>query len=115
MGAAGYVLSRTGLENVRRLLHKFDQHPIDVVLFGPPAKELTVYQLTPSLVIQDNALRNGSPHYAGFAQSVDRGRKPKVRGVRKVLREIARPFQPYWPPGRLSQKWRLRYGKVGFE
>jgi hypothetical protein len=71
--------------------------------------------LTPSLVIQDNALKNASPHYVGFAQTVDRGRKPKARGVAKVLREIARPFRSYWPPGPLSQKWRLRYGKVGFE
>jgi glycosyl transferase family 25 len=115
IGAAGYVLSRAGLEKVHRLIRKFNQHPIDVVLFGPPAKALTIYQLTPSLVIQDNALKNASPHHVGFAQSVDRGRKPRVRGMKKVLREIARPFQPYWPPGPLSQKWRLRYGKVGFE
>jgi glycosyl transferase, family 25 len=115
MGAAGYVLSRAGLEKVRRLLHEFHQHPIDVVLFGPPAKALTIYQLTPSLVIQDNALRNKSPYHVGFDQTVDRGRKPRVRGLKKVLREIARPFQPYWPPGPLSQKWRLRYERVDFE
>jgi glycosyl transferase family 25 len=115
MGAAGYVLSRAGLEKVRRILHKFNQHPIDVVLFGPPAKSLTVYQLTPSLVIQDNALKNASPHHVGLAGTVDRGRKPKVWWLKKVLREIARPFRPYWPPGPLSQKWRLRYGKVAFE
>jgi glycosyl transferase family 25 len=115
MGAAGYVLSRAGLERVRHLLREFNEHPIDVVLFGPPAKALTTYQLTPSLVIQDNALKNTSPHHIGLAGTVDRGRKPKVRGMKKVLREIARPFQPYWPPGPLRQKWRLRYGRVSFE
>jgi glycosyl transferase, family 25 len=115
MGTAGYVLSRAGLENVRRLLSEFNRHPIDVVLFGRPSKALTIYQLAPSLVIQDNALKNKSPDYVGFVQSIDRGRKPKVQGVKKVLREITRPFEPYWPPGPLRQKWRLRYGRVGFE
>ncbi len=115
MGAAGYVLSRAGLKKVRRLAQTFQQHPLDVIIFGPPAKALTIYQLLPSLVIQDNALNSTSPGYAGLGNTIDRGRKPKVRGLKKVLREIGRPLRPYWPPGPLSQKWRLSYGKVDFE
>jgi glycosyl transferase, family 25 len=122
MGTAGYVLSRSGLPKIRALAAKFNQHPIDVVLFGPPAKKLTIYQLTPSIVIQDNALSKTDLQHTkksighdGLGQTIVRGRKPKVRGLRRVMREIARPFRPYWPPGPLSQKWRLRYGRVEFE
>ncbi len=115
MGTAGYVLSRAGLAKVRSLCETYRQHPLDVIIFGPPAKELITYQLLPSIVIQDNALKATSSNYAGLPLSVARGRKPKARGLKKILREIGRPFRPYWPPGPLSQKWRLTYGKVGFE
>jgi len=116
MGAAGYVLSRSGLAKVRDLTAKYQQFPIDVVVFGFPGKDLIKYQLFPSLVIQDAALKEAnSPSYAGITGTVDRGRKPKPQGLKKVLREIARPFRPYWPPGPLAQKWRLSYGKVEFE
>jgi glycosyl transferase, family 25 len=114
MGSAGYVLSRAGLAKVRALTQIL-KFPIDVVLFGHPAKDLTIYQLSPSLVIQDNAFKTGGGSYAALAGTIDRGRKPKVRGLRKVLREAGRPFRPYWPPGPLSQKWRLSYGRVEFE
>jgi glycosyl transferase family 25 len=122
MGTAGYVLSRSGLSRVRELLKKFHQHPIDVVLFGPHAKLLTTYQLSPSLVIQDNALTNIGEQVTGkkvdnasLGNSIVRGRKPKPRGVRKVMKELARPFRFYWPPGPFSEKWKLSCGKVGFE
>jgi glycosyl transferase family 25 len=114
MGSAGYVLSRAGLPKVRAVAGTM-KYPIDVVLFGHPAKHMTIYQLSPSFVIQDNAFKNGGSNYAALAGTIDRGRKPKVKGLRKVAREIGRPFRGYWPPGPLSQKWRLSYGKVGFE
>lgn len=116
MGTAGYVLSRSGLGKVRDLTARYHQFPIDVVLFGFPGKNLIKYQLLPSLVIQDAALRQANnPSYAGITGTINRGRKPKPRGLKKVLREIARPFRAYWPPGPLAQKWRLSYGKVEFE
>jgi glycosyl transferase family 25 len=113
MGAAGYVLSRAGLPKVRALAAAM-KYPADVVLFGEPAKELIIYQLTPSLVIQDNALKK-KPDYAALAGTVDRGRKPQVRGLRKVMRELGRPFRGIWPPGPITKKWRLTYGRVKFE
>ncbi|MGA7324053.1 MAG: glycosyltransferase family 25 protein [Rhodomicrobium sp.] len=116
MGTAGYVLSRRGLGKVRDLTKRYQQFPIDVVVFGFPGKHLIKYQLLPSLVIQDAALKQAnSPDYAGITGTINRGRKPKPRGLQKVLREIARPFRSYWPPGPLAQKWRLSYGKVEFE
>jgi GR25 family glycosyltransferase involved in LPS biosynthesis len=115
MGSAGYVMSRRALPRVRALAETL-KYPSDVVLFGAPAKNLIVYQLSPSLVIQDNAFQNyNGASYAGIAGTIARGRKPRVRGFKKVMREIARPFRPYWPPGPLSQKWRLSYGRVEFE
>lgn len=114
MGAAGYVLSRPGLEKLRCLAQRWER-PIDEVLFGPPAKDLTIYQMAPALVIQDNGLKNVSPNFLGLASAIQRGRKPRVRGIEKVLREIARPFRHYWPPGPFSQKWRLSNRRVGFE
>ena len=114
MGAAGYVLSRQALPKVRALTGAM-KYPVDTAIFGHPAKDLTIYQLSPSLVIQDNAFKNGGPNYAGLAGTVERGRKPKVRGIRKAMREIARPFRGYIPPGPLRQKWRLSYGRIAFE
>jgi glycosyl transferase family 25 len=114
MGAAGYVLSRSALSKGRALTEPM-KYPVDVALFGHPAKNLTIYQLSPSTVIQDNAFKNGGPNYAGLAGTVQRGRKPKTRGIRKIMREIARPFRGHIPPGPLAQKWRLSYGRVKFE
>jgi glycosyl transferase family 25 len=114
MGSAGYVLSRSGLEKLREITRTFE-HPIDEVLFGKPAQAMTIYQMLPSLVIQDNGLKNISPQYLGLAGAIDRGRKPRIGVLKKVAREIARPLQPYWPPGPFRDKWRLSYMKVTFE
>ncbi len=114
LGSAGYVLSRSGLAKLRRLA-KGPRKPIDILLFGHPGQELTIYQAAPALVIQDNALKGDRASYVGLVSDIDRGRKPKIRGLKKVMREMARPFRPYWPPGPLSQKWRLSYRKVEFE
>jgi len=65
------------------------------------------YQMAPSLIIQDNGLKGISASYAGFASAINRGRTPKVRGLKKISREIARALRPYWPPGPFTQKWRL--------
>ncbi len=112
LGSAGYVISRAGLTKLRNM--DIDK-PIDILLFGAPARDLVIYQMAPALIIQDNGLKNNSASYVGLVSVIDRGRKPKVKGLRKVMREIARPLRPYWPPGPLSQKWRLSYQKVDFE
>jgi len=112
LGSAGYVLRRSALEKLRR---KPCDKPIDVFLFGEPKKDLTIYQMAPALVIQDNAFKDNSKKYVGLVSAIDRGRKPRIGGLKKVAREIARPFRPYWPPGSFVEKWRLSYGKVDFE
>jgi len=114
LGAAGYVLSRAGLAKIRSQYQGFEC-PIDTALFGPAAQALTIYQMVPSLVIQDNGLKGKNSSYVGFASDINRGRKPKVRGVSKIKREIARALAPYWPPGPMRNKWRLSYQEVAFE
>lgn len=113
LGAAGYVLSRSGLAKLHGIL-RGDARPVDILLFGQEAGALTIYQMAPSLIIQDNGLKNG-PNYVGFASAIKRGRKPKALGIQKIKREIARVFHPYWPPGPLERKWRLSYRRVEFE
>jgi glycosyl transferase family 25 len=115
MGTAGYIVSRSALPKLRLLTAQYKHHPMDVIMFGAPGKGLISYQLLPSIVIQDNALNKLQGVKPQLALSVNRGRKPKPTGLKKVLREIGRPLRPYWPPGPLSQKWRLSYGMVAFE
>ena len=116
MGSAGYVLSRQGLEKLRRRTVTIDQ-AIDVILFGKPSRSLTNYQMVPSLIIQDRVLKDISPMYVGLPSAIadDSGRRPRLSVATKVVRELMRPFRSVVPPGPLLAKWRLQCREVSFE
>jgi hypothetical protein len=84
-------------------------------MFADHLDELPVYQMTPALVIQDKSVEGSARRGLPSTNVSDGNRRPRARGLRKLKRELARPFKPYWPPGPFSRKWRLVRTKVPFE
>lgn len=109
-GAGAYIVSR---ELARRLLVQVPplRDQVDVILFNPayPRCDFTTYQLFPSICIQDSVLRNDEAG-GDLASTLDaerrrlRQRKWKPRGLRKVLRELSRPF---YQLARILVTWRV--------
>ena len=73
LGSAGYIISRSGLAKLRR---KPCDKPIDVLLFGEPAKDWIIYQMAPALVIQDNALKGNNNAHVGLVSAMTADANP---------------------------------------
>jgi len=97
-GAGAYIISRKlAGKLLQRTFPLTDQ--VDVVLFDPTSKQcdFAIYQLVPSICIQDLILRKKRSQ--GYLASIIgdqrdplRRKKCKPRGIRKLQREIFRPF-----------------------
>lgn len=101
MGAAGYIVSRTGARKLLSMSETFAD-PVDQFMFNPllPAFDrLTTYQLEPALCAQYNTVDRGTP--IERFESLLRPERPYKtqttrRGVAKLNRELIRPFEQFW-------------------
>lgn len=97
IGTAGYIVSR---DCARRLLEmtEYFYDPVDGVMFNPAygvSSELHIMQMVPALCIQD-LHQQFDRKIAGLAGTIHRigpSTRPKIRGYRKLMRELARPFR----------------------
>ena len=116
-GTAGYIVSREGARRLLDFTMRMDL-AIDDLMFGAAigSGNLDVLQLEPALCIQEMWLGELDPA-SEFASSIEALRRPrreprqKRKGLAKLTREIARPFeQLYLRLGRA----RLEHVKIGF-
>ncbi|MEN6544227.1 glycosyltransferase family 25 protein [Parvibaculum sp.] len=110
-GTAGYIVSRRGARRLLGLTTRMDR-PIDALMFDAAigSNGLDVLQLEPALCIQEER-RGGLEAGSEFKSSIDPARiplrKPRVKrkGLAKLTREVARPFERIF----------LRLSRPGFE
>jgi len=94
MGTGGYIVTRKGAERLLSLSKRLEA-PVDHVMFNsglPSAASLTTFQMVPALCVQDSYI--GQPFMVlGIESDLLDERPPvKPRGIRKVWRELKRPF-----------------------
>lgn len=98
-GTAGYIVTRQGAERLLDLTAQMDR-PVDDIIFGVAIERhrMKVLQMEPALCIQEER-RGGLDAGSEFRSSIDPARiplrKPRVKrkGLAKLTREIARPFE----------------------
>lgn len=110
-GTAGYIVTRQG---AKRLLDRTAQvnQPVDEIIFGVAIDQrgMKVLQLEPALCIQEES-RGGLDPESEFKSSIEAARIPrrkprtKRKGLAKLARELARPFEQI----------ALRLSRPGFE
>lgn len=95
LGTAAYIVSRAGARKLLGLTENRKDRPIDKLMFDNDAA-LTIYQLDPAPVIQDQVLR-GNFFRADVKSLITQERKGrqkrKLNLVQKAIREIVRPFK----------------------
>ena len=95
LGTAAYIVSRAGAKKLLGLTESRKDRPIDKLMFGNDAA-LTIYQLDPAPVIQDQVLR-GNFFRADVKSLITQERKGRQKRRlnlgQKAIREILRPFR----------------------
>ncbi|MBD0413533.1 glycosyltransferase family 25 protein [Oryzicola mucosus] len=96
VGAAGYIVSRNGAKKLLEVSAAAIV-PIDIYLFcGPQLLAGSIYQVAPALVLQRSFFESDGEHaFKSLLEHVELAVKPpppKPRGMRKVWREVSRPF-----------------------
>ena len=95
-GSAGYIFSRHGAEKLCEIAQQMDR-PVDHLLFVKDSsnENLKVLQLIPALCIQESVININRLPDSDIATERLRMRprqKQKVHGMKKIWREIKRPF-----------------------
>ncbi|MGS1093816.1 glycosyltransferase family 25 protein [Aquamicrobium terrae] len=119
-GTGGYIISSSAASKLLSLSGKLSC-PVDHFLFDPRFSgfsSLVIYQMSPALCVQEVAL-NSKDVDPVLSSTLHRERNPLGRdttrkGLRKLRREIGRPFEQFWRMVWLSIKGRKR-GLVAFE
>jgi glycosyl transferase family 25 len=99
-GASGYILSKSAARKLIALSEDFVD-PVDQFMFNPACTawaDLTIYQLTPAICIQDMLVGAGS-QVVGFQSTLEDERpelKSQKERLSKPLREIMRPLRQAW-------------------
>lgn len=93
-GAGAYVVTRKGAEKLLRMSKRFSA-PVDQFIFNldlSSAASLVILQLLPAVCIQDFVVKEPAK-ILGLGSDLHEERTPeKLRGVRKLWREVERPF-----------------------
>ena len=90
-GAAGYILSRRGAQQLLTLTQN-PQKPLDHIIFPDIAKQLTTLQISPALVIQDNVLARYQRNPVEILSSIQQPKAKRSIGT-ILLREGSRVVQ----------------------
>ncbi len=88
LGAAAYIISRKGAENMLPFSHPKNQ-PLDYWLFGQVAgRRFSIYQMVPALCRQEDYSRSGST----IGEERDIHRRSVEAQTSKLWREMVRPI-----------------------
>ena len=94
MGTGGYIVTRKGAEKLLSLSQRLEA-PVDHFMFNsalPSATSLTTFQLVPAVCVQDAYIGQPSKVLGIESDLLDERPPVKPQGLRKLWRELKRPF-----------------------
>ncbi|WP_011581448.1 glycosyltransferase family 25 protein [Chelativorans multitrophicus] len=94
MGTGGYIVTRKGAERLLALSERLEA-PVDHFMFNAglhSAASLTTFQMVPAVCVQDSYIGRQSMVLGIESDLLDERPPTKPRGIRKLWRELKRPF-----------------------